>query len=315
MTRTLVTGSAGRLGRSLVTTLAQAGHEVIGVDVTAGTPDEATATLPADLTDLGEAYDVMARFRPDVVVHLAAIATPFSRTDGLTFRTNTQLAFNVCQAAGNLGVGRVIVASSPTVIGYGAPSGWTPNYLPIDEEHPTEPWNSYSLSKLVAEQTMRSFARDSETKFAAVRPCFVVAPEEWAGAPTQSGHTIADRLDRPELAGVSLFNYIDARDASDMISVLIERLPGLPNGEVFFAGAADALARRPLAELLPQVMPATETPAEVSIGASGEAPVEASIEAIASPLTGTSPAFTSAKAERMLGWIAKRSWRTELEIR
>ncbi len=311
MTRTLVTGSAGRLGRSLVTTLAQAGHEVIGVDVTAGTPGEAAATLPADLTDLGEAYDVMARFRPDVVVHLAAIATPFSRTDGLTFRTNTQLAFNVCQAASSLGVGRVIVASSPTVIGYGAPSGWTPNYLPIDEEHPTEPWNSYSLSKLVAEQTMRSFARDSETKFAAVRPCFVVAPEEWAGAPTQSGHTIADRLDRPELAGVSLFNYIDARDASDMISVLIERLPGLPNGEVFFAGAADALARRPLAELLPQVMPAVNAPAEPSIGASGEAPVEA----IASPLTGTSPAFTSAKAERMLGWIAKRSWRTELEIR
>lgn len=302
MTRTLVTGSAGRLGRSLVTTLAQAGHEVIGVDVTAGTPGEAAATLPADLTDLGEAYDVMARFRPDVVVHLAAIATPFSRTDGLTFRTNTQLAFNVCQAASNLGVGRVVVASSPTVIGYGAPSGWTPSYLPIDEEHPTRPWNSYSLSKLVAEQTMMSFARDSETKFAAVRPCFVVAPEEWAGAPTQSGHTIADRLDRPELAGVSLFNYIDARDASDMISVLIERLPGLPNGEVFFVGAADALARRPLAELLPEVMPTTKSL------------IEAPIEAIASPLTGASPAFTSAKAERMLGWIAKRSWRTELEI-
>jgi nucleoside-diphosphate-sugar epimerase len=298
MTRTLVTGSAGRLGRSLVTTLAQAGHEVIGVDVTAGTPGEAAATLPADLTDLGEAHDVLARFRPDVVVHLAAIATPFSRTDGLTFRTNTQLAFNVCQAASNLGVGRVVVASSPTVIGYGAPSGWTPSYLPIDEEHPTQPWNSYSLSKLVAEQTMKSFARDSETKFAAVRPCFVVAPEEWAGAPTQSGHTIADRLDRPELAGVSLFNYIDARDASDMVAVLIERLPGLPSGEVFFAGAADALARRPLAELLPAVMPATEA-----------------IEVVASPLTGTSPAFTSAKAERMLGWIAKRSWRTELEIR
>jgi nucleoside-diphosphate-sugar epimerase len=213
----------------------------------------------------------------------------------------------VCQAANSLGVGRVVVASSPTVIGYGAPSGWTPSYLPIDEEHPTKPWNSYSLSKLVAEQTMVSFARTSETQFAAVRPCFVVAPEEWAGAPTQSGHTIADRLDRPELAGVSLFNYIDARDASDMISVLIERLPGLPNGEVFFAGAADALARRPLAELLPEVMPTTET-----TGTTTEA-IE-SIESIASPLTGTAPAFTSAKAERMLGWIAKRSWRTELEI-
>ena len=294
MTRTLVTGSAGRLGRSLVTTLAQAGHEVIGIDVTAGTPEQAAATLPADLTDLGETYAVIARFRPDVVVHLAAIATPFSRTDGLTFRTNTQLAFNVCEASGNLGVGRVVVASSPTVIGYGAPLGWTPSYLPIDEDHPTAPWNAYSLSKLVAEQTMASFARTSRTKFAAVRPCFVVAPEEWAGAPTQSGHTMAERLDRPEIAGVSLFNYIDARDASDMISVLVERLPDLPSGEVFFAGAADALARRPLAELLPSVIPATE--------------------AAAPALTGASPAFTSVKAERMLGWTAKRSWRTELEI-
>src|SRR5689334_18435441 len=98
MRRTLVTGSAGRLGRSVVTTLAQAGHEVIGVDLVPGTPGEAAATQPADLTDLGEAYGVMAHFRPDAVVHLAAIATPFSRTDGTTFRTNTQLAFNVCEA-------------------------------------------------------------------------------------------------------------------------------------------------------------------------------------------------------------------------
>jgi nucleoside-diphosphate-sugar epimerase len=294
MTRTLVTGSAGRLGRSVVASLAQAGHEVIGIDVTPGTPAEAAAALPADLTDLGEAYDVMARFKPDAVVHLAAIATPFSRTEGVIFRTNTQLAFNVCESASNNGVGKVIVASSPTVIGYGAPGGWTPSYLPIDEEHPLAPWNAYNLSKLVAEQTMATFARGShETKFAAVRPCFVVAPEEWAGAPTQSGHTIVERLDRPEIAGASLFNYLDARDASDLIGVLLEKLPELPSGEVFFAGASDALSREPLAQALPAVIPSTA--------------------AAAAGLTGTAPAFTSAKAERMLGWTAKRSWHTELE--
>ncbi len=278
----------------MVVSLAQAGHEVIGIDVIPGTPAEAAVALPADLTDLGETYDVMARFRPDAVVHLAAIATPFSRAEGVIFRTNTQLAFNVCEAASNTGVGRVIVASSPTVIGYGAPGGWAPSYLPIDEDHPVAPWNAYNLSKLVAEQTMATFARASRTtSFAAVRPCFVVAPEEWAGAPTQSGHTIVERLDRPDVAGVSLFNYLDARDASDLIDVLLERLPELPSGEVFFAGAADALAREPLAGALPAVIPSTA--------------------ATAAGLTGTAPAFTSAKAERMLGWTAKRSWRTELE--
>jgi UDP-glucose 4-epimerase len=294
MARILVTGSAGRLGRSVVASLAQSGHEVIGVDLAPGTPQQAAVTLPADLTDLGEAYDVLARFRPESVVHLAAIAAPFARTDQTTFRVNTQLAFNVCQAASGLGVPRVVVASSPTVIGYGAPNGWAPRYLPIDEDHPAEPWNAYSLSKLVAEQVMAACARSSGTRFAAVRPCFVVPPEEWAGAPTQSGHTIAERLDRPEIAGVSLFNYIDARDAAEMIAALLDRLPELPNGEVFFAGAADALAREPLAELLPRVLPSTA--------------------GLAAGLTGASPAFSSAKAERLLGWTPKRSWRTELAI-
>lgn len=290
--RVLVTGSAGRFGRSVARALAGAGHEVIGVDIAPGTPSCCAETLPADLVDAGEAFQAMARYRPAAVVHLAAVATPFSRTDGLTFRVNTQLAFNVCQAAAALGVAKVVIASSPTVIGYGTP-GWTPARLPIDESHPLAPWHAYSLSKLVAEQVMATFARNSPgTRFAAVRPCFVVAPEEWAGAPTQSGHTIRERLDNPEIAGASLFNYIDARDAAEMVLALLRKLPELDSGEIFFAGAADALAREPLADLLPRVLPQ----------AAGHA----------AALTGTTPAFSSAKAGRLLGWQAKRSWRTEL---
>jgi nucleoside-diphosphate-sugar epimerase len=293
-TRILVTGSAGRFGRSVVAALAEAGHEVIGVDVAPGSPPDCAATLPADLTDLGEAFEVMARFRPAAVVHLAAVATPFSRTDGFTYAVNTQLAFNVCEAAAATGTGRIVVASSPTVIGYGAPGGWAPSYLPIDEDHPVAPWNAYSLSKLVAEQVMATFARAHPAlRLAAVRPCFVIAPEEWRGAPTQSGHTIRERLDRPGLAGVSLFNYVDARDASEMVLRLLDRLDEIPSGEVFFAGAADALAREPLGDLLPRIVPAT----------AGHT----------AALTGTTPAFSPAKAERLLGWRAKRSWRTELE--
>jgi nucleoside-diphosphate-sugar epimerase len=294
--RVLVTGSAGRLGRSVVAELAAAGHEVIGVDMAPGAGDGCAVTLPADLTDLGEAYEVMARFRPEAVVHLAAIATPFSRTDAFIYKTNTQLAFNVCTAAVQEKVNRVIVAGSPTVIGYGAPHGWTPAYLPIDEDHPVMPWNGYNLSKLAAEQTMRMFAAQvgEATKFAGVRPCFVVSPEEWRGAPTQSGDSITHRLDTPELGAVSLFNYIDARDCSELIRQVLDGLPELPNAEVFFAGATDALAREPLAELLPQLVPAT---AQAARG-----------------LTGTAPAFTSAKAERLLGWRPKRTWRTELAM-
>ncbi|SDJ55076.1 NAD-dependent epimerase/dehydratase family protein [Nonomuraea jiangxiensis] len=293
MSRVLVTGSAGRLGRSVVTTLAAAGHEVIGVDRVPGTPGEAAVAQPADLTDTGEAFEVIARFRPESVIHLAAIATPFSFPESVIYKVNTQMAFNICEASVALDVRGVVVASSPTVIGYGAPGGWAPAYLPIDEDHPVRPWNAYNLSKVAAEQTMKAFALAGKARMAAVRPCFVIPPEEWAGAPTQSGHTVRERLDRPELGGVSLFNYIDSRDAAELIAVLAEALPELPSGEVFFAGAADALARKPLADLLPQAVPGTEP--------------------FAAGLTGTTPAFSTAKAERLLGWRPKRSWRTELK--
>ncbi|ALC26529.1 NAD(P)-dependent oxidoreductase [Streptomyces bacillaris] len=293
--KVLVTGSAGRFGRAVVATLVNVGHEVIGVDLLPDRSGLCAASLPADLSDPGEAFDVVTRHRPEAVVHLAAVATPFSRTDTLTYRVNTQAAFNVCHASLQSGVRRVVVASSPTVIGYGAPDrSWRPESLPLDETHPVRPWNAYSLSKAAAEQIVRSFAVASGERaaFAALRPCFVIAPEEWAGAPTQTGHTVRQRLDDPALSGTALFNYLDARDGGEMVRVLLDALPELPNGEVFFAGAADALAREPLAEVVPRVHP--------------------ELAEWAGTLTGTKPAFSTAKAERLLGWRPGRSWRTEL---
>ena len=56
--------------------------------------------------------------------------------------------------------------------------------------------------------------------------------------------------------------------------------------------ADDALARRPLAELVPRYFPGT---AEAASG-----------------LTGTAPAFSTAKARRLLGWRPAHRWRDEL---
>jgi UDP-glucose 4-epimerase len=292
--RVLVTGGAGRLGRSVVDGLADAGHEVISVDVVPGPGGRAAATFPADLTDLGQAYATVSRYRPEAVVHLAAIAVPFSRPEGVIHATNTALAYNVLQASVDLGVGTVVVASSPTVMGYGSPAGWAPQYLPLDEDHPARPWNAYGLSKLAAEQTMRMFAAQvgDRVRLSAFRPCFVIAPEEWDGAPTQQGHTVRQRIADPRLGAVAMFNYVDARDASDAVNRLLVCAHDIPNGEVFFVSAQDALADAPLAELLPE-----------------HSGVDA---ALAQDLTGTSPAFSTAKAEKLLGWTARRSWRTEL---
>jgi nucleoside-diphosphate-sugar epimerase len=292
--RILVTGGAGRLGRSVVSVLADSDHEVVSVDMASPGPDQRATWLTADLTVSGEAAAVLDRVRPEAVVHLAAIPAPFLAPEDVIFRTNTLLAFDVCSAAVAAGVRSVVLASSPTVIGYGNPVGWVPSYLPIDENHRLAPWHAYALSKVVAEQVVATFAAQlgDRARFSAVRPCYVVTPEEWDGAPTQAGHTIRERLARPELAVVSLFNYADARDVAALIGALIDAPDSTPNGGVYFAGAPDALAREPLAELLPRYSPTTAPLADV--------------------LTGSAPAFSTAKAETELGWKPRRSWRTEL---
>lgn len=293
MTRTLVTGGAGRLGRSVVAVLAATGRDVVSVDL-GRAPELPARQEVADLLDPAVRRELFERHRPDEVVHLAAIPFPGAAPDAETFAVNTGLAFGVLDAARSAGARSLLMASSPTVIGYGAPGGWTPSYLPLDEAHPVAPWNGYALSKVAIEDLVRMAARSAgdRLRVAAFRPCYVIAPEEWAGATTQQGHTVAARLERPELSSVALFNYVDARDAGEFVAAWLERCDEVPNGDVYFVGAGDALVRAPVPEAVAEWLPA----------AAGSA----------AALGSTDPLFSSAKAERLLGWRARRTWRTEL---
>lgn len=294
--RIVVTGGSGRLGRTLVTGLADAGHEMVSIDrqPTDHLDGVGITQFSVDLEDADAAASTLAGARADALIHLAAIAVPFSAPEDVILRTNAALAQSVLGGAVRAGIRRIVAASSPTVIGYGAPRGWSPERLPLDETSRVEPWNAYALSKLLIEQTVAMLRRQTgdEVRFASFRPCYVIAPEEWEGAPTQQGHTVLQRLDDPALSAPALFNYVDARDVAAFADTLLRALDDIPNGEVFFVGADDALARRPLSELLPQFHPGTER--------------------AATALTSTAPAFSSAKAARLLGWRPGRSWRTEL---
>lgn len=298
MSRIFVTGGAGRLGRSVVAGLAAKGHHVISVDRDAVPADQLPAGVvqeTADLLAAGEALRLLRYTTPDAVIHLAAIAVPFSAPEDVIFATNTRLAFAVISAATEVGVQKIVTASSPTVLGYGSPAGWLPPSFPLDERTPPRPWNAYALSKLIAEQTIQTFAaaQGEKIRYAAFRPCYVISPEEWEGAPTQQGHTLAERLADPALSAPALFNYVDARDVADFLDLLLEKMPSIPNGETFFVGASDALATAPLAELMPKFLPGSE--------------------ALSAGLIGASPAFSIAKARELLGWQPTRSWRTELK--
>lgn len=288
--RVVVTGSSGRLGRSLCAGLAASGHVVIGAD-------RAPAGLAGieerrvDLLDQASTEALLGDLRPDAVVHLAGIAVPFSAPEREILVTNTTLAHAVLAAAAGAGVERVLAASSPTVIGYSSPA-WRTSAVPIDETHPVEPANAYALSKAVIEETVRMFSRTAAGAYGFFRPCYVVSPEEWAGAPTQQGHTMLERLADPALAAVSLFNYLDARDAAAFVDAWLAAPAEVVDGEGFFVGAADALATHPVAELWRKLAP--------GLGERADA------------LTGARPVFAIDKAADLVGWRPERTWRTEL---
>ena len=227
---------------------------------------------------------------PTPLIHLAAIAVPFSAPEDVILRTNAALALNVgARRAVAAASRRSSPASSPTVLGYGAPAGWLPERLPLDEEAPALPWNAYALSKLLVEQVIAMLARQTgdRLRFAAFRPCYVIAPEEWQGAPTQQGHTVRERLDDPALSAPALFNYVDARDVATF------RRPS------WRSSATSPTAR------CSSSAPTTPWPASRSRACCPR--FLPGSRGLAAGLTGTSPAFSIAKAQAMLGWRPRRS--------
>ncbi|WP_221585352.1 NAD(P)-dependent oxidoreductase [Microbacterium sp. G2-8] len=293
MSRIVVTGGAGRLGRSVVTQLAEHGHDVVSLDRELASDLRATQ-IEVDLLDAEQTREVLVRERPDAVVHLAAIAVPGALPDPEIFRINTQLVWSVLDGALAAQTGALLLASSPTVMGYGAPSGWEPRYLPLDEDHPTAPWNGYAASKVAMEEIVRMAVRQhgDTTRFGIFRPCYVIAPQEWDGAVTQQGHTVAERIADPTLSAVALFNYVDARDAGDFVATWIARAHEAPNGSTFFVGAPDALVEGATADAVRTHLPA--------------------LASHAGDLAGHESVFSSARAERLLGWRATRLWRDHL---
>lgn len=174
----VVTGGSGRIGRYVVRELRSYGHEVLNVDIVAPS-DSAGRYLRVDLTDAGQVYQVFAQAQPGAVVHLGAWPNAGIVPDSHTYGDNVRSTFNVFQACVDLGIARVVSASSAQVYGF---AGAPPLYVPVDEEHPVRPTNCYALSKMAGEQAADYFVCNwgltiVSFRFMGVRPPDVIGPE------------------------------------------------------------------------------------------------------------------------------------------
>ena len=113
----------------------------------------------------------------DVIFHLAAlIAIPYSYIAPESFiETNVKGTLNICQAAKDNGVKRILVTSTSEVYG-------TAKYVPIDEKHPLQPQSPYSASKIGADAIAMSFYNAFKLPLTIVRPFNTYGPRQSARA-------------------------------------------------------------------------------------------------------------------------------------
>jgi nucleoside-diphosphate-sugar epimerase len=225
--RIFLTGGSGKAGRHVAPYLAEQGHQVTNADlVPLDHPD--VIDLRVDLTDAGEVYSALAGLatfdeldlpeKPtyDAVVHLAAIPAILKQADAATYATNVLSTYNILEAATRLGIPKVVFASSETTYGICFAQGERkPLYVPVDEEHPTVPEDSYAMSKVAGEVTARSFHARSGADIYGLRINNVIEPHEYA-------EMFPDFLADPSLRRRNLFAYIDVRDLGHMVQRCLE---------------------------------------------------------------------------------------------
>lgn len=113
----------------------------------------------------------------DTVLHLAAlIAIPYSYTAPDSYvDTNIRGTLNICQAARDEGVRRIVVTSTSEVYG-------TAQYVPIDEKHPRQPQSPYSATKIGADAIAKSFFNAFGLPVVIARPFNTYGPRQSARA-------------------------------------------------------------------------------------------------------------------------------------
>ncbi|MCC5829533.1 MAG: NAD(P)-dependent oxidoreductase [Phycisphaeraceae bacterium] len=221
--KVLLTGPCGRIGPHTARALVEAGHEVRAVD----------RTIRRDLPVRVEVVDLLDRAVPyrvlegcDAVVHLANHSGPHSADAQTVFNENVVMNANMFEAAAQLGVPKIIFASSVQAI-----SGRRTvadcdvmassiAYLPGDGALPACPGNTYGLSKQVGEVQLDYYCRAHGMTAAAVRFPAVPPP-----------HHMARRLERlpiriedyhPGHSVDELFSFLPMNDAARLLLALVD---------------------------------------------------------------------------------------------
>lgn len=216
MKKVLVTGADGFIGSHLVEMLVALGYQVRALAQYNsfnfwGWLDDVNCKNAVDVVcgDVRDPQFCKTICRDiDTVFHLAAlIAIPYSyQAPDSYLETNIRGTLNICQAARDNGVRRLIHTLTSEVYG-------SAQYVPIDEKHPLQAQSPYSASKIAADAMAISFFNAFDLSVTIARPFNTYGPRQSARAVIPTIITqLAQGKKNIQLGDVSPtrdFNYVE----------------------------------------------------------------------------------------------------------
>ncbi len=170
MTKALVTGSEGNIGKPLCKHLRSLGYEVLETDVK---PAWRESYFMADIRNVSDLLPVFD-WKPDVVFHLAAMVSRVTceQAASLAIDTNLTGVQNMLDLSKRVGAKMVYFSTSEV---YG------PGMEVMDERLTPQPNNRYGLSKLLSESLVEYEVRQHNFKAVTLRPFMMYDEEEDLG--------------------------------------------------------------------------------------------------------------------------------------
>ena len=166
----IVTGGAGFIGSHILVELLKKTNEIFVIDnFSNSSPNvfkKINEILNCDINfetiDLRNFYELKQFFSdigPDLIIHLAGLKSVSDSNENplMYYENNVIGSINLLKAMDAVKCKNIIFSSSATVYG-------VPQYLPLDENHPCRPTNTYGITKLMVEEIIRDWCKTDNKK-------------------------------------------------------------------------------------------------------------------------------------------------------
>ena len=206
LSRVLVTGGAGFIGRHVVRALLDQGHEVTTADKHAAA-DHRARSVVGNLCDPAVVSDAVSP-QTDVIIHLAAVTSALRSTQDPagTFKLNVEATAGLLEQARQRGVGTFLLASTNAVTG-------DVGRTMITEQLPLSPLTPYGATKAAAEMLLAGYVHSYGLHGAALRFSTVYGPG------MEAKDSFVPRLMRAARDGKSVQVYGDGTHLLDLVHV------------------------------------------------------------------------------------------------